>query len=67
MLTALSATTANAIVIETDGSVGARLVGAPREHQRAPAPAMMKPLITQRTIWARVTILDAGLCAAAAA
>ena len=31
-LTALSATIANAIVIETDGSVGARLVGTPLQH-----------------------------------
>ena len=35
--TALSATIANAIVIEIDGSVGARLVGTPLQHREREA------------------------------
>ena len=59
-LTALSATTAKAIVIEIDGSV---VLGSSGPHCRTASarPAMMKPLITQRTIWGRVTILVPGL------
>jgi hypothetical protein len=59
LLTALSATTAKAIVIDTDGSVVLGSSG-PHASTMSAKPEMMKPLIAQRTVWARVAILDPG-------
>src|SRR5215471_1650673 len=59
-LTALSATMANAIVIDTDGSVVLGSSG-PQLSTASARPAMTKPLSSQRTTWGRVTILVPGL------
>jgi hypothetical protein len=58
-LTALNATMAKAIVIETDGSAVLDWSG-PHCNTASASPAMMKPLTNQRTIWGRVTILVPG-------
>jgi len=59
-LTALSATTAKAIVIATDGSV---VLGSPGPQASTikAKPEMMKPVIAQRAVWERVAILDPGV------
>ena len=58
--TALSATIAKAIVIEID-AWSVLGVSGPHCNAASARPAMMKPLISQRITWGRVTILVPGL------
>ena len=60
-LTALSATMAKAIVIETDGMRRCSACRVPTRGPRARWPATTKPLMNQRMICGRVTILVPGL------
>src|SRR3954453_2941787 len=60
LLTALRATMAKAMVIDTDGSV---VLGAPGPHANTikAREEMMKPVIAQRTVCGCVAILDPGV------
>src|SRR3954454_5475216 len=59
LLTAARATTAKAIVIETDGSFVLGSPG-PQANTMSAGTAMRKPLIAQRSVCTRVAILDPG-------
>jgi hypothetical protein len=60
LLTALRATTAKAIVIDTDGSVVLGSPGPQASSINARAE-MMKPVMAQRTVCGRVAIRDPGV------